>query len=124
MILHFLEREVRELRRLTGGSVTYYRNRIRKALAGDARVRQRQVTFDGKDVEAVEIRVDPFVNDPARDRFEKFADRYYVMVLSPEIPGEVLEMKAELMGRDGTAEAGKLVQSEVLTFERREGARE
>ena len=124
VILHFLEREVRELRRLTGGSVTYYRNRIRKALAGDATVRQRQVTFHGRDVEAVEIRVDPFVKDPARDRFEKFADRYYVMVLSPEIPGEVLEMKAELMGRDGTAEAGKLVQSEVLTFERREGARE
>lgn len=120
IILHFLEREVRQLKDLTGGAVNFYRNRIRKALAGDATVRATRFDYDGRQVDGVEIRIDPYVNDPARSRFEKFADRYYVMVLSPEVPGEVYQLKAEL--RDGTAgsRTGAVVQEEVLTFERKE----
>jgi hypothetical protein len=120
IILHFLEREVRQLKDLTGGAVTFYRNRIRKALAGDATVRATRFDYDGRQVEGVEIRIDPYVNDPARSRFEKFADRYYVMVLSPEVPGEVYQLKAEL--RDGSAgsKTGAVVHEEVLTFERKE----
>lgn len=140
IILHFLEREVRELKRLTGGSIGFYRSRIRKALAGDASVRQVEVDHDGRMLKAVEIRIEPFVNDPARSRFEEFADRYYVMVLSPDIPGEVYQLKAALPGRaEGAAggEAGEkatapatgqatgqssrsVAHAEVLTFERQE----
>ena len=120
IILHFLEREVRQLKDLTGGAVNFYRNRIRKALAGDATVRATRIDYDGRQVDGVEIRIDPYADDPARSRFEKFADRYYVMVLSPEIPGEVYQLKAEL--RDGPAgsSTGAVVHEEVLTFERKE----
>lgn len=141
IILHFLEREIRELRRLAGGAVGFYRSRIRKALAGNATVRETEVDYGGKMLKAVEIRIDPYVDDPARSRFEKFADRYYVMVLSPEIPGEVFQMKAELpapqggkgpagqeagqdagqgAGKDSGRQAGGILHSEVLTFERQE----
>jgi len=123
VVLYFLEREVRELKRLTGGSVSFYRNRIRKALAGDATVRETQVSYDGRSVKATEIRIDPYVDDPARSRFEKFAERYYVMVLSPEIPGEVYRMKAELKGSAGTPEAGRILHSETLVFDRQDGGR-
>ena len=41
----------------------------------------------------MEIRIDPYVDDPARSRFEKFAGRYYVMVLSPEVPGRGLPVE-------------------------------
>lgn len=121
VVLYFLEREVRELKRLTGGSVSFYRNRIRKALAGEAMVRETQVSYDGRSVKATEIRIDPYVDDPARSRFEKFAERYYVMVLSPEIPGEVYRMKAELKGSAGTPEAGRILHSETLVFDRQDG---
>jgi hypothetical protein len=120
IILHFLEREVRELNRLTGGAVGFYRNRIRKALAGDAKVRETEVSFNGKTVKGTEIRIDPYVDDPARSRFEKFADRYYVMVLSPDIPGEVYQMKAQLHAPTQGAQAGKVMLDEVLTFERQD----
>lgn len=120
IILHFLEREVRELKRLTGGSVGFYRNRIRKALAGDAKVKETEVNYNGKTVKGTEIRIDPYVDDPARSRFEKFADRYYVMVLSPEIPGEVFQMKAQSPGPVNGPEAGKALLDEVLTFERQD----
>jgi hypothetical protein len=145
IILHFLEREVRELKRLTGGAVGFYRSRIRKALAGNATVRPTEVDYGGKRLKAVEIRIDPYVDDPARSRFQKFADRYYVMVLSPEIPGEVYQLKAELPVRSGGPapagqgagqgsadqaarpsaghDAAKVIHAEVLTFERQEPGR-
>jgi hypothetical protein len=119
LILHFLEREVRQLRELTGGSISFYRNRIRKALAGDATVRQTQIDYQGRKLNAVEIRIDPFVNDPARSRFERFADRFYVLVLTSEIPGEVFQLKAELPPPPNSP-AGRIVHREVLTFERKE----
>ena len=123
VILHFLEREIRELKRLTGGAVGFYRNRIRKALAGDAKLRAIEVPYNGTTVKGVEIRIDPYVNDPARSRFEKFADRYYVMVLSPDVPGEVYQLKAELLGPAGSPEAGKIMHSEVLTFDRQDNGK-
>jgi hypothetical protein len=123
VILHFLEREVRELKRLTGGSVTFYRNRIRRALAENATVRDTQVDFDGKAHKAIEIRIDPYVNDPARSRFEKFADRYYVMVLSPDVPGEVFQLRAELAGPADARQPDDAVLREVLTFEGQENGK-
>ena len=120
IILHFLEREVRQLKDLTGGAVNFYRNRIRKALAGEATVKATRFDYDGRQVDGVEIRIDPYANDPARSRFEKFADRYYVMVLSPEVPGEVYQLKAELPDGSAGARTGAVVHEEVLTFERRE----
>lgn len=120
IILHFLEREVRELKQLTGGAISFYRNRIRKALAGDATVRQTQVSYNGRMVEGLEIRIDPYIDDPARSRFEKFARRYYVIVLSPAIPGEVYQMRAELPAPSAGSQAVGVIQGEVLTFEREE----
>jgi len=119
IILHFFEREVRQMKELTGGAINFYRNRIRKALAGDAIVKQTQFSFQGRMVDGVEIRIDPYVDDPARSRFEKFANRFYVMVLSTEIPGEVYQLKAQLPEASGSA-AGGTVHGEVLTFERKE----
>jgi hypothetical protein len=119
IILHFLEREVRQLKQLTGGAVSFYRNRIRKALAGDAAVKQTRFSFEGRMVDGVEIRIDPYVDDPARSRFEKFAGRYYVMVLSGEVPGEVYQLKAQLPAVSGSSADG-MVHAEVLTFERKE----
>ena len=71
-------------------------------------------------VKAIEIRIDPYVDDPARARFEKFAARYYVMVLAPEIPGEVYQLRAELPGASTSPSPASVVHGEVLTFERLE----
>ena len=120
IILHFLEREVRQLKDLTGGAVNFYRNRIRKALAGDAAVKATRFAYEGRQIDGVEIRIDPYVDDPARSRFEKFADRYYVMVLSPDVPGEVYQLRAELRSKSADSATGAVVHEEVLTFERKE----
>lgn len=115
IILHFLEREVREMNRLTGGSANYYRKRIRMALADAARVRTVTRTVAGREVPAVEIFIAPYRGDPARSRYEKFAEKTYVLTLSEQVPGGVVEMRSELLAHKPGG-APELVLAESLTF--------
>ncbi len=105
LILFFLEREVREMNRVTGGSQNYYRKRIRITLAQAAEVKPVSVTVAGKSVQAQEIRIAPYRDDPARSRYEKFAEKTFVFTLSDQVPGGVIEMRSQLLADGGSAEA-------------------
>lgn len=117
VLLHFLERELREMNRQTKGSVSYYRKRIRMALAADPPVTDIHVDYRGRQIAAQRIRVDPYLDDPARNRYPAFASRFYTLILSKDIPGEIYQLRAELLepGKDGAP--ASVIQSEVLTFE-------
>jgi hypothetical protein len=117
VILFFLEREVREMHRLTGGSVNYYRKRIRMALAEGANVEAVKVDFGPRRIAATEIRIAPYRDDPTRSRYEKFAEKTYVFMLSDDVPGKVVELRSELSIPSG--DAGKpreIVVAETLRF--------
>jgi hypothetical protein len=115
LILYFLEREVREMHRLTGGSVNYYRKRIRIAFADSAEVKPVSLTVAGKPIQAKEIHIAPYRDDPARSRYEKFAEKTFVFTLSDDVPGGIVEMRSELLqpvaGADPT-----LVLAESLKY--------
>lgn len=97
LILYFLEREVREMTRLTGGSSNYYRKRIRIAFAESAQVKPVALTVAGKQVQAREIHIAPYRDDPARARYEKFAEKTFVLALSDQVPGAIVELRSELL---------------------------
>jgi hypothetical protein len=108
VIMFFLEHDVREMQRLTGGQSNYFRKRVRLALAETAQV--RPVTFEqaGQSIEGWEISVRPFDNDPMKARFEAYADKRYAFTLSDRIPGMVYEMRTVMADRrpppaDGSA---------------------
>lgn len=90
----FLERDVREMQRLTRGNALYYRVRIRNALAGSASVKPTTFDFNGKTLTGTEIRVQPFANDPLNEKYPRFAKKSYVFILSNEIPGGFYKMDA------------------------------
>src|SRR5215471_12442995 len=69
VILFFLEREVREMHRLTGGSISYYRKRIRIALAEGGQVNSVTLNVGGRRIAATEIHIAPYRDDPARSRY-------------------------------------------------------
>lgn len=117
VLLHFLEREIREMRRLTGGSVNYYRKRIRMALATDPVVESITIEHQGKPVAATRIRISPYLDDPARSRYEKFATRHYAMVLSQSIPGGIVSLHSELHEPGRPADDSGLLWSETVSFE-------
>lgn len=98
IIMMFLEHDVMGLSQQTGGSSLYFRNRIRDAFADRATAEATTVDFAGKQVPATRITVQPFLQDPMRQRFEKFAEKTYEFVLAPEVPGGVYSLRVMTPG--------------------------
>jgi hypothetical protein len=82
VLLGFLEHDIAEMKRLTGGSVSYFRKRIRMALAEGAQVTPQRITYQGKTVHAQAVRIQPYLDDPMHARFEKYLRKTYTFVLS------------------------------------------
>ena len=118
-LLCFLERDIRQMERLTGGKANYFRKRIRLALAEQAQMRAVKLEVNGRPVEAREIRITPYADDPLRARFERFAGKYYVFRVAADIPGGLIEADAVVPDRSGSGrtgeEAPQLIE-EVLKF--------
>jgi len=94
VLLCFLERDIREMERLTGGKSGYFRRAIRLALARSATVAPTRLSFAGRQLAAREITVTPYAEDPLKDRFGKYAAKTYVFTLSAAVPGGVYSMRA------------------------------
>jgi hypothetical protein len=120
ILLHFLEREVRELSRLTGGSTNYYRKRMRMALANHEQVVDTRIDVGERSVPARLIRIRPYHDDPARARYEKFANRYYEMAFSEQVPGGIVRLHAELRADEADDSGSELLWAETVSFDREE----
>lgn len=115
VILWFLERDIKEMERLTGGKSPYFKKRIRLALADSAEVRPVKFAFGGKEVSGTEIKVAPYLDDPNKPKFGKMHTKYYVFTLSDQVPGNVYQMRAVVPAEDGAGDAQPLID-ETLTF--------
>jgi hypothetical protein len=120
VILYFLEQDVREMHRRTGGKENYFRKRIRMALAEAAAVRPVAVKINGREIAANEVRIQPYLNDPMRVKFSNFENKIYVFILCDQVPGSVYELRTRVddptPAADGDqAEKLPLIE-ETLTF--------
>ncbi len=97
VILYFLERDVREMQRLTKGQQAYFRKRIRMSLAEGANIAQRTIRWHGRELPAQEVSVRPYVDDPNRQRFERYAGKQYLFVLAA-VPGGVYQLRSVVPG--------------------------
>lgn len=95
-ILFFLERDIREMQRLTKGQPNYFRKRIRIAVAEAATIRDVTLPFQGRNVAAREISITPYTDDPLRARFEQLVNKRYVFTLSDAVPGGVLSIRTQV----------------------------
>lgn len=111
VILFFLERDIREMQRLTKGSTVYFRKRIRLALYEAAKVSEARYTYKGKPVAGHEIVISPYQDDPNRAKFEKYTAKQYVFALSDEVPGGVVAIRAQIPAATGTE---VLLEEELL----------
>ncbi|HEY6282139.1 MAG TPA: hypothetical protein VIW72_10195 [Burkholderiales bacterium] len=117
VLLYFLEWEIREMKRLTGGQPNYFRKRIRIALADHAEVRPVTIVYDGKEVNGKEIKITPYVNDELKARLGKHVGKYYLFTLSDKIPGEVYQLRSVTPDNQsgGSSKEQPLIE-ETLTF--------
>jgi hypothetical protein len=115
VILFFLERDVREMQRLTGGQAAYFRKRVRMALADTAEVRPITFEFAGHSVGGEQITLYPYRDDPLRKRFQRMADKAYTFILSDQVPGGVYRMQTTINAPGAPADAPPLI-AETLTL--------
>lgn len=106
VVLCFLERDIREMERLTGGKSNYFRKRIRLALADSAEVKSVKIPLGNQQLDARQIRIAPYADDPMRERYRGYADKYYVFTLSESIPGGVYEIDAVIPAAAAKGKAG------------------
>jgi hypothetical protein len=92
----FLERDINEMKRLTGGSTSYFRKRIRLALAESAKVEPVTVSYKGNDFAGQRITIEPYLDDPMKDKFRQYVGKKYTFVLSEKVPGSVFEIKSSI----------------------------
>jgi hypothetical protein len=112
VILYFLERDIREMERLTGGKANYFRKRIRMAVYQAASIRAVSLPYRGRTVAVREISVAPYLDDPNRSRYEKLANKEYVFMLADTIPGGLYGIRTRIGG--ASADAPALMIEELL----------
>lgn len=110
-ILFFLERDIREMEKLTTGKANYFRKRIRMAVYQGAQLKDASLPYKGKAVPVQTITVRPYVDDPLRARFEKYAGKSYVFVLSSAVPGGLYGIRSRI---DGATPDAPLAVEELL----------
>jgi hypothetical protein len=98
VILHFLERDIHEMQRLTKGQPNYFRKRIRMAVFQGAQVSDVEVPYRGKMVAARQIMISPYSDDPLRARYEQLADKQYIFTMSKDVPGGIYSIRARVNG--------------------------
>jgi hypothetical protein len=114
VLLCFLERDIHEMQRLTGGKSGYFRKAIRLALARSAKLARTRVSYAGRESAAREITITPYVDDPLKDRIGKYASKTYVFTLSAAVPGGVYSVRSFVPSANGTAEAPLLEERLTL----------
>jgi hypothetical protein len=111
-ILYFLERDIREMQRLTGGKANYFRKRIRMAVYEGASMRKLTLPYRGRPVAVQEISISPYRDDPNRVRYETLANKEYVFMLSDAVPGGLYAIRSRI--NDKSAAAQPLIVEEML----------
>lgn len=119
IILYFLEMDVRDMHRLVGGQEAYFRKRIRLAFVDKATVKPVTVQYQGHAVEASEISITPFVEDPLKERFGKYVGKSYTFTMSDKVPGGVYQIRTEV--DDPAAAAATPLMKTVLSLKTANG---
>jgi hypothetical protein len=119
VLLCFLERDIREMERLTGGKSGYFRRAIRLALARSAKVARTRLSFGGRELAANEITVIPYADDPLKDRIGKYASKTYVFTLSADVPGGVHSVRTFVPSPEGTSNEAPLLEERLTLVGRR-----
>lgn len=117
VLLGFLERDIVEMKRLTGGSTYYFRKRIRLALASTKEVRPVRFVYAGKERQGQEVRIQPYLDDPMRERFPAYETKSYIFTLSEDVPGRLYRIRSSST-ESATKKQGGIVETLTLVGEK------
>lgn len=88
----YMQGDVYEMNRLTEGSWRYFQKRIKIALRESAQVENVEFDFNGKRCRGEKVVFMPYLDDPHRPDFEKFATKRYEIIMSDDVPGMLYQI--------------------------------
>ena len=88
----YMQGDVLEMNRLTDGHWRHFQKTIKVALR-NAVVEPMNFEFNGTEYQGEKISFSPYLNDPHRGDFIKFADKRYEFILSEKIPGMIFQIR-------------------------------
>jgi hypothetical protein len=117
VVMFYLDREIREMSRLTGGAPNHFRRMIRTALAEAAQIKDVDIQFGGRKMRAQQITISPYQSDPFHDRYrdQRLMSKQYLFTMCDTIPGVVYEMRAVVPTANGSSKDEPVID-ETLTF--------
>jgi hypothetical protein len=115
VIIYFLERDIAEMERQTGGQRRYFQQRLRLALAAGPKIETVTSQIDGKPVKAQQIVVQPYINDPNAERFEQYTGKRYTFLIADSVPGQVALIRTDVPGANN--DFAHPLQTQTLRFE-------
>ncbi len=100
--IQFLERDIRDMSRLTGQSSAYFRSRIRRAFR-EPQIEDAPVDVGGRQINATQITVVPFVDDPVLAEVDGYTQKEYLFVYSEQVPGDLVRIRTRVAKPDGNS---------------------
>ena len=110
----YMQGDVYEMNRIADGHWRHFQKSIKISLRNDAVVEATTFKFNGKDYKGEKIFFSPYIKDPHRRDFEKFADKYYEFIFSDEIPGSLYQITTII--HDKSKEDAEPLVLETLTL--------
>lgn len=109
--IHFLERDIAEMARRTGGNIGYFRNTIRKSFV-NPEINATKIDVGGHQLDAVAVTVTPFTGDPNVDKFPFYAKKRYEFLFAEDLPGGLYQIHTQVPDEGG----GDSLIDEQMTF--------
>jgi hypothetical protein len=113
LVLVFLQRDAIQMSNLTGGASGYFQQQLRRSFNAPATTAPVKVEVGGQVVEATQVEIKPFADDPNIERFPQFKDKRYVFVVTDQVPGGLYKISAATPD----PKDGSVILEESMTFE-------
>ena len=114
LVLVFLQRDVLEMAKLTGGAAGYFQQQIRRSFNEPAESSPVDVMLGDRKLAGTKLVIHPFRSDPNIARFPQFKEKAYEFVVADGIPGGLYQ----LASRVPDVRDGHMILEESVTFEK------
>jgi len=111
----YMQGDILEMNRLTSGHWRHFQKRIKIALR-KAKVEPTSFEFNGSEYKGNKITFMPYLNDPHRNDYLKFAEKRYEFILSEDIPGTLFQIRTVIQDGNKEGDAKPPLIEETLTL--------
>jgi hypothetical protein len=113
LVLVFLQRDVAQMARLTGGAAGYFQQQVRRGFNDPAVSEPYEVVLGDRKLAGRRLVMQPFAHDPNIGRFPQFKDKSYEFIVAEDVPGGIYRMASSVPGPVD----GQVILEEAVTFE-------